>query len=81
IYEIILLDLFRVGQKLGGIPSSYIDLKEAFKGNIFVGGGIKDYQDLLLYKQTNFAGVLIATALYDGTINIEKVREFFISSI
>ncbi|MFW9865821.1 MAG: HisA/HisF-related TIM barrel protein [Candidatus Thorarchaeota archaeon] len=81
IYEIILLDLFRVGQKLGGIPSSYLDMKEVFKGNIFVGGGIKDYQDLLLYKQSNFAGVLIATALYDGTINIEKVREFFISSI
>ncbi len=34
--------------------------------------------DILNYKNLNFAGVLIATALYDGTINIEKVSNFSI---
>ena len=72
--ELILLDLFRVGQKIGGIPEQYLKIQDSFGGNIFVGGGIKDYKDLLKYKEFNFAGVLIATALYDGTINIEKVR-------
>ncbi|MBY8984434.1 MAG: hypothetical protein KGD65_05175 [Candidatus Lokiarchaeota archaeon] len=72
--ELILLDLFRVGQKIGGIPEQFLKIKDSFGGNIFVGGGIKDYEDLIKYKEFNFAGVLIATALYDGTINIEKVR-------
>ena len=76
IKELILLDLFRVGQKMGGIPQQYLEIQDSFKGNIYVGGGIKDYKDILNYKNLNFAGVLIATALYDGTLNIEKVRNF-----
>ncbi|MFX1376478.1 MAG: HisA/HisF-related TIM barrel protein [Promethearchaeota archaeon] len=75
IKELILLDLFRVGQKIGGIPPHYLNIRDSFNGNIYVGGGIKDYEDILSYKQHNFTGVLIATALYDGTINIEKVRK------
>ncbi|MHA1931911.1 MAG: HisA/HisF-related TIM barrel protein [Promethearchaeota archaeon] len=77
--ELILLDLFRVGQKIGGIPQQYLKIQDSFGGNIFVGGGIKDYNDLIKYKKCNFAGVLIATALYDGTINIEKVRNLSLS--
>jgi phosphoribosylformimino-5-aminoimidazole carboxamide ribotide isomerase len=76
IKNIILLDLFRVGQKIGGIPPLYLDLLHNFTGNIFVGGGIKNYRDILDYKEQNFSGILIATALYDGTIDIEKLRHF-----
>ncbi len=76
IKNIILLDLFRVGQKIGGIPPFYLDLLHNFTGNIFVGGGIKNYRDILDYKEQNFSGILIATALYDGTIDIEKLRHF-----
>ncbi len=75
IKEIILLDLFRVGQKLGGIPPLYLEILNLFTGNVLVGGGIRDYEDLLNYKKAGFSGVLIATALYDGTINIEKIRK------
>jgi len=76
IKNIILLDLFRVGQKIGGIPPLYLDLLHNFTGNIFVGGGIKNYRDILDYKEQNFSGILIATALYDGTVDIEKLRYF-----
>jgi len=79
IKELILLDLFRVGQKVGGIPQQYLEIQGSFEGNIYAGGGIKDYKDILNYKDLNFAGVLIATALYDGTINIEKLTNFSIS--
>jgi len=72
--KIILLDLFRVGQKIGGIPQQYLEIQDSFNGDIYVGGGIKDYKDILNYKQQNFTGILIATALYDETLNIEKVR-------
>jgi phosphoribosylformimino-5-aminoimidazole carboxamide ribotide isomerase len=75
IKELILLDLFRVGQKIGGIPRLYLEVRDSFIGNIYVGGGIKNYKDILNYKRNNFTGILIATALYDGTINIEKVRK------
>ena len=74
--EIILLDLYRVGQKLGGIPLLYSDISKSYSGKIFVGGGIKNYNDILNYKEQNFSGVLIATALYDGTINIKKLSNF-----
>lgn len=73
IKNIILLDLFRVGQKIGGIPPLYIDILRNFNGNVFVGGGIKNYTDIINIKELNFSGVLIATALYDGTIDIEKL--------
>jgi len=72
--ELILLDLFRVGQKLGGVPQSYLKIREAFDGDILVGGGIKNFNDLLNYNRENFSGVLLATALYDGSINIEKLK-------
>ena len=73
--SIILLDLFRVGQKIGGIPALYLEILQNFSGDIFIGGGIKNIEDILNYKDHNFSGILIATALYDGSINIEKLRK------
>ena len=72
--EVILLDLFRVGQKIGGIPPLYIEIRKQFNGNILIGGGIKDFNDLLMYKDEEFSGILIATALYDGSIDIKKLK-------
>lgn len=74
IRTIILLDLYRIGQKIGGIPQLYLDILHNFNGDILVGGGIKNFKDILDYKEKNFSGVLIATALYDGTIDIKKLR-------
>ena len=77
IKDLILLDLFRVGQKLGGIPQLYLNILNSFSGNLYIGGGVKDYEDIMSYKQNRFSGLLIATALYDGTIDIGKLRKFF----
>ena len=73
--KIILLDLFKVGQKIGGIPPLYLKIRDIYNGKILVGGGIKDIRDIKLYKQYDFSGVLIGTALHDGTIEIEKLRK------
>jgi len=75
VYKIILLDLFRVGQKLGGITPLYLKIRNEFNGEIYVGGGIKDLSDIQTYYENQFSGVLIGTALYDGTINIQKLRD------
>ncbi|MHA1150002.1 MAG: HisA/HisF-related TIM barrel protein [Promethearchaeota archaeon] len=74
--EVILLDLYRVGQKIGDLPEDYIKILKKFNGNILVGGGIKDLQDIKSYYKSGFSGVLIATALHDGTINLKKLKEF-----
>ncbi len=74
--EIILLDLFRVGQKSGGIPPLFLKIRKNFKGRILVGGGIKNSKDLMEYYSHKFSGVLIATALYDGSISKEKLKTF-----
>jgi len=71
--QIILLDLFRVGQKAGGIPKLYLEIKNKFGGDVFVGGGIRDINDIKKYQKEKFAGVLIGTALYDGTINFKEL--------
>ena len=76
LFNIILLDLFKIGQKMGGIPTLYLKVREIFKGEILVGGGIKDIQDIKEYKSNNFSGVLIGTALHDGSIKIEEIRNF-----
>ncbi|MHA1458367.1 MAG: HisA/HisF-related TIM barrel protein [Promethearchaeota archaeon] len=77
VFNIILLDLFKVGQKLGGISPLYLEIRKQFNGEILVGGGIKDIQDIKEYKSNNFSGVLIGTALHDGSIKIEELRNSF----
>ncbi len=76
VVNIILLDLFKVGQKIGGISALYLKIREKFNGEILVGGGIKDIQDIKDYRSNHFSGVLIGTALHDGSIKIEELRSF-----
>jgi HisA/HisF family protein len=77
--KIILLDLYKVGQKIGGVPPLYLKIREQFNGQILVGGGIKDIKDIELYIHHHFSGVLIGTALHDGTVEIEKLRKININ--
>ena len=72
---IILIDLYKVGQKIGGIPPLYLKIREQFGGQILVGGGIKDIRDIENYKNHDFSGVLVGTALHDGTIKVEQVMK------
>ena len=71
--RIILLDLKRVGSKEGGVPELYKEIRRIFEGEILVGGGIKNLNDISVYHQFGFSGVLIGTALYDGTINLKEM--------
>ena len=79
VVNIILLDLYKVGQKMGGISALYLKVREQFNGEILVGGGIKDIQDIKEYKSNNFSGVLIGTALHDGSIKIQELRNVLIN--
>ncbi len=74
--QILLLDLYKVGQKLGGISSLYLDIRKHFDGDIYIGGGIKSFEDIELFYRNDFSGVLIGTALYDGSIDPQKLSDF-----
>lgn len=76
IKNIILLDLYRVGQKLGGISPLYLKINNDFSGDVLVGGGIKDLDDIKEYYDNSFSGVLVGTSIYDGTINIKNLNLF-----
>lgn len=73
--SLILLDLYLVGSKEGGIPQLYLKILDNFEGDVFVGGGIKDIKDILNYKEEGFSGVLVGTSLYDGTITETQIKE------
>jgi len=70
----ILLDLARVGSG-EGINSEI--LKAAIANSrikLFVGGGVRDMDDLLEMKKIGVYGVLAATALHSGKISIEDLK-------
>ena len=75
IKEIILLDLDRVGSKKGGIPETFLRIRDTFPDRILIGGGTKNAADLREYKDAGFSGVLIATALYDESIPLDVIKK------
>ena len=42
--------------------------------DIFVGGGVRDIEDLVELKNLGVSGVLVATALHSGKISIEELK-------
>ncbi len=71
--RVIVLDLARVGSKTGvDLPF----LREAVKVDkieLFVGGGVRNMEDLLELDDVGVAGVLLATALHSGTITAQQL--------
>lgn len=74
--EIILLDLSRVGKKVGNIPESFIYIRKNSNISIMIGGGIKNFNDILELEKNNFSGVLIATAIHQGLIPAQKIKSY-----
>jgi phosphoribosylformimino-5-aminoimidazole carboxamide ribotide isomerase len=73
--QIIILDLSRVGSEKGVNNSLIERIIENLNFNVYVGGGIRDIEDLIKLKQLGVSGTLIGTALYSNTINIHDLRE------
>ena len=72
--EAILLEMERIGTGRGADAAFLADVATAAPGMKFiVGGGIRTRDDLLRLQRAGFCGVLVATALHDGTITREDV--------
>jgi len=73
--EIILLDLHRVGSREGVDAALVAEAHECFPDlHLLVGGGIAKSQELFELKSIGVAGILVATALHNGTINAQQIR-------
>jgi phosphoribosylformimino-5-aminoimidazole carboxamide ribotide isomerase len=72
--QAILLDLARVGSE-EGVDSAFLrQVLERVNLKIFVGGGVRNVDDLLKLNKIGVFGVLLATALHSGKITVEKIE-------
>jgi len=73
--QVILLDLARVGSE-EGVDSVFLKkVLDKVKLHVFVGGGVRDIEDLIVLKELGVAGVLVATALHSGKITVEQIQK------
>jgi phosphoribosylformimino-5-aminoimidazole carboxamide ribotide isomerase len=72
--QLIVLDLARVGSDEGADFELLKNLTKAVDMKVYVGGGVRDFQDLKTLQQLGISGALIATALHTGKISAEHLH-------
>ncbi len=74
ISQVIVLDLARVGSG-EGVNVDFIKQVITEVGvDVFVGGGVRDTNDLIELRNLGVSGVLIATSLHTGKISIDALK-------
>lgn len=72
--EIILLDLARVGSAAGLDRDFLAGARQAHPElSLLVGGGVRDFNDLLELQSIGIQGVLVATILHQGSVTREQL--------
>jgi phosphoribosylformimino-5-aminoimidazole carboxamide ribotide isomerase len=72
--QLIVLDLARVGSDEGTDLELLNKLVKGVNMKVYVGGGVRDIQDLKTLQQLGISGALIATALHTGKISAEHLH-------
>jgi len=72
--QAILLDLARVGSEEGVDVAFLKKILKCVDIDVFVGGGIQDINDLVNLKELGVFGVLLATSLHSGKINVKDLK-------
>ncbi len=74
IKEIILLSLDRVGTS-SGLDESFLRAAADLSDHpVLLGGGVKDACDLDRLEELGLAGALVATAIHEGSVPLERMR-------
>ncbi len=73
--QAIVLDLARVGSGEGVNIAFLKKVIEEVGIDVYVGGGVRDMDDLVELKNLGVEGVLIATALHSGKITIGQLKK------
>jgi len=75
ISSVIVLDLNRVGSG-EGVDVDFLKMALQVKDlAVYVGGGVRNIEDLLELRDLGVSGVLVATALHSGRITIEDLKQ------
>jgi phosphoribosylformimino-5-aminoimidazole carboxamide ribotide isomerase len=73
--QVIVLDLERVGSN-EGVNIDFLKKVIADVGvEVYVGGGVRDINDLVELRNLGVSGALIATGLHTGKISIEELKQ------
>jgi phosphoribosylformimino-5-aminoimidazole carboxamide ribotide isomerase len=73
--QVIVLDLARVGSS-EGVNVGFLKSVIAEIGvDIYVGGGVRDINDLVELQKIGVSGALVATALHNGKISIPALKQ------
>jgi phosphoribosylformimino-5-aminoimidazole carboxamide ribotide isomerase len=73
--EFILLDLARVGSGEGVNTEFLKKALTTLKRGVYVGGGVRNVEDLMEIKALAVSGVLLATALHTGKIAVKDLKK------
>ncbi len=76
IRDIIVLELNKVGTGAGVDLGFLKEIMQASNHSVLVGGGIRDMGDINALKKIGISGALVATAVHNGRIPLESIREF-----
>lgn len=75
--DLIYLQLKRVGSATGPDISWLQANAEVLKDfNLYIGGGIRNMQDIQALKEKNISGVLVANALHNKSISAQQIKAF-----
>jgi phosphoribosylformimino-5-aminoimidazole carboxamide ribotide isomerase len=72
---VIVLDLARVGSGEGVNVDFLKKVLEDVPIDVYVGGGVRDIEDLVELKNLGVSGVLVATALHSGKISMNDLKQ------
>lgn len=75
VFEVIILDLAKVGSNEGVNIAFLKKAMRNIKARVFVGGGVRDVKDLVELKRLGVYGVLVATALHSGQISPANLKQ------
>jgi len=73
--QMIVLDLLRVGSGEGVNVDFLKNLIEEVGIEVYVGGGVRDINDLVELKNLGVSGALVASALHTGKISIDQLKQ------
>ena len=79
ISQVIVLDLTRVGSGEGVNVDFMKKVLAEVPLDLYVGGGVRDINDLFELHDAGVSGALVATALHSGKISIEELKEKWVS--
>lgn len=73
--RVIVLDLLRVGSGEGVSVDFLKKVIAEVDIDVYVGGGVRDINDLVELKNLGVSGALVATALHTGKISIDQLKQ------